>query len=358
MTTTTVKDTSFKTLKTIQLSDPQRFGYAALRIRRDAIIDALTAAARSVDVPINYGYNLVDIVENGIDVARCRFDNGAEKSVSLVVGADGLRSRVRKVSFPNAPAPAYTGQAGLMWSVPRGKLNFPLGSGLDASRGAASMMTPQGVVLFVPDSVDGVDMRIGTQRPVQELDVSGWKALAEDRKAYLSLLRQDGEEIPEPVESAIKYAESNDEAGVFLWPFYFLSTMDGWISRSGNGRVVLIGDAAHAFPPSGGQGAGMAIEDAEGLGLILGEMGKNQAVKARLEIWQKWRKQRIDRVTEYTAQLGKSRVAKPVLATAEESTAKQTKPANPLGDLDELAWLYDWRSKEQLKTWMGQENTI
>ena len=166
---------------------------------------------------------------------------------------------------------------------------------------------------------------------MQELDVSGWKALAEDKKAYLSLLRQNGEEIPEPVESAIKYAEGNDEAGVFLWPFYFLSTMDEWISRSGNGRVVLIGDAAHAFPPSGGQGAGMAIEDAEGLGLILGEMGKNQAVKARLEIWQKWRKQRIDRVTEYTAQLGKSRVAKPVSATAEESTAKQTKPANPTG---------------------------
>ena len=147
MTTTTVKDASFKTLKTIQLSDPQRFGYAALRIRRDAIIDALTAAARSVDVPINYGYNLVDIVENGIDVARCRFDNGAEKICFPWLSVPMVSDLVSAKSvFPNAPAPAYTGQAGLMWSVPRGKLNFPLGSGLDASRGAASMMTPQGVV--------------------------------------------------------------------------------------------------------------------------------------------------------------------------------------------------------------------
>ena len=34
--------------------------------------------------------------------------------------------------------------------------------------------------------------------------------------------------------------------------------------------MVLIGDAAHAFPPTGGQGAGMAVEDADGLGLVLG----------------------------------------------------------------------------------------
>jgi hypothetical protein len=64
MTTATIKDSSFKTLKTLQLSDPQRFGYPALRIRRDAIVGTLTAAARSLDVPINYGYKLIDIVED------------------------------------------------------------------------------------------------------------------------------------------------------------------------------------------------------------------------------------------------------------------------------------------------------
>jgi 2-polyprenyl-6-methoxyphenol hydroxylase-like FAD-dependent oxidoreductase len=219
------------------------------------------------------------------------------------------------------------------------------------------MMTTQGVVLFVPDSVDGADMRIGAQRPVEERDVSGWKALAEDKAAHLRLLRSAGEEIPEPVESAIKYAERDDRSGVFLWPFYFLSTLEGWVSRGGKGRVVLIGDTAHAFPPSGGQGAGMAIEDAEELGLVLGELATSFGVQEKLGIWRKWRKDRVDRVAEYTAQLGKSRIAKPVPPTEDGVTAKEAKPARPLGDLDDLAWLYDWRSKDNLTAWMEQGNS-
>lgn len=354
MTTTTIRDTSFRALKTVQISKPERYGYAALRIRRDALIESLEAAAHKCDIPINYEHKLVAIDEHDSG-ATCHFSNGVTKSASLVVGADGLHSMVRTIRFPNAPAPTYTGQAGIMWSVPRLELKYPVTSKpqSDMNLESTSMTTPQGVVLFVPNSSDGADMRIGAQRPLIERDVAGWKKLGQDKEGLAKVLRETCEEIPEPVRSAIEYAERSDKNEFFLWPFYVLSMIDGWVSKGRKGRVVLIGDGAHAFPPTGGQGAGMAVEDAHGLGLVLG-MQSGPTVEERLKIWLKWRMNRIDRVAEYIANLGKSRLASPQPKVGDEGIRKETKPANPLGDIDDMAWLYDWESKEQLAAWMGK----
>jgi 2-polyprenyl-6-methoxyphenol hydroxylase-like FAD-dependent oxidoreductase len=140
-----------------------------------------------------------------------------------------------------------------------------------------------------------------------------------------------------------------------LWPFYVLETLGGWISQGWKGRVVLIGDAAHAFPPTGGQGACQAIEDAHGLGLALGEIGKYWDVERALSLWYGWRKKRLDRVSEYTAQLRKNRAAPP--PSSSDCSNRETN-ANPLGDFDSLAGLYDWRSHEALTAWTKQEMDV
>ena len=53
-------------------------------------------------------------------------------------------------------------------------------------------------------------------------------------------------------------------------------------------------------------------------------------------------------MAEYTANLGKSRVVVPHPTTG-SGTAAETKPVSLLGDIDEMNWLYDWNSKDQLK---------
>ena len=76
MTTTAIKDASFKTLRTVELGDPQRYGYTALRIKRDALIGTLEAEARKLSVAINYEHELTDILEDRADGIKCRFSNG------------------------------------------------------------------------------------------------------------------------------------------------------------------------------------------------------------------------------------------------------------------------------------------
>jgi salicylate hydroxylase len=54
-----------------------------------------------------------------------------------------------------------------------------------------------------------------------------------------------------------------------LWQLRDLDPLDTWI----RGRVILIGDAAHAMLPTQGQGASQAIEDAEALGAFFSDIG-------------------------------------------------------------------------------------
>ncbi|EOD46177.1 putative fad binding domain protein [Neofusicoccum parvum UCRNP2] len=52
---------------------------------------------------------------------------------------------------------------------------------------------------------------------------------------------------------------------VKVWDLQDIDPLPTWI----RGRAILIGDAAHAMSPLQGQGANMAIEDAEGMRLFL-----------------------------------------------------------------------------------------
>ena len=122
MSTTVVRD-SYKCLMTVPMSDCSRYSYAALQIRRDVILGSLIAEARQHGIPINYEHKLVEIAGYGAG-ATCLFANGVERVVSLVVGADGLRSKTREISFLSAPAPTCIKRTGLMWSVQRPVLKF------------------------------------------------------------------------------------------------------------------------------------------------------------------------------------------------------------------------------------------
>jgi salicylate hydroxylase len=93
----------------------------------------------------------------------------------------------------------------------------------------------------------------------------------------------------------------NIEGDMNFWALVDLPRLPRW-SR---GRVVLLGDAAHAPLPHQGQGAGQAIEDAYTFGRILVDRGLDD-YGATFEAFERLRKGRTSRVKTYSRLAGKS----------------------------------------------------
>lgn len=56
---------------------------------------------------------------------------------------------------------------------------------------------------------------------------------------------------------------------LLVLPRYITPRIPQWCSPSGSGKILLLGDAAHAMPPDSGQGVSCAAEDAATIGLLL-----------------------------------------------------------------------------------------
>jgi len=91
------------------------------------------------------------------------------------------------------------------------------------------------------------------------------------------------------------------EGDMNFWALADLPRLPRW-SR---GRVVLLGDAAHAPLPHQGQGAGLAIEDAYALGVLLGTCGLEDYGPV-FETFGNLRKHRAGRVQAYSRVAGRA----------------------------------------------------
>lgn len=217
-------------------------------------------------------------LEQSPDQVTVRFSDNREASFDLLIGADGIYSRIRAMVFGDHLKPAFSGQGGWRCNMPR----FAEVDCLTMYRGKNG-----GQAGFCPLKEDLMYLLQTTEEPgnpmmpVDQLDV---------------LFRQRLAEFEGPV------ARARDEfitsaSQVIYKPFESIFVDQSWF----NGRVALIGDAAHATTPHLGQGAGMAIED----GVVLAEELAGKELEDALESYMKRRFERCKFVVESSLQIGK-----------------------------------------------------
>jgi 2-polyprenyl-6-methoxyphenol hydroxylase-like FAD-dependent oxidoreductase len=176
----------------------------------------------------------VTAVEERDDGVFARGADGKEERGDLLVGADGVRSVVRSAIADVRPRYAgYTAWRGVSPApVEPGRLTESWGVGerfglIDIGRGRTYWFATKNAPEGEPDEPEGKKAEILRR-------FSGWH---------------------DPI-AAI--AESADEGAILRNDVYYLEPLRRW----SEGRVVLVGDAAHATTPGVGQGAAQAIEDA------------------------------------------------------------------------------------------------
>jgi len=266
-------------LPTPRLAGPDVPGGGA--IMRPVLARILADATRASGANVHLGCTFTAIEQDadGVDVS---FTDGQRRRYDLVIGADGLYSKVRETVFPSAPTPRYSGQA--VW---RAVLPRP-----PEIQTATMWMGPRVKPGVNPVSKTEMYLFVTEPRPSNE---------HVDPATFATRLRALLEDFPAPVLKAIREQIGPDSQIVFR-PLEGLLMPRPW----SKGRVVLIGDTVHATTPHLASGACIGIEDA----LVLAEeLGRTGDVGRALNAFENRRWERCRMVVENSARLGEIEVA-------------------------------------------------
>lgn len=117
-----------------------------------------------------------------------------------------------------------------------------------------------------------------------------------------------------------------------------------WTSATGN--VVILGDAAHAIPPSAGQGINQAFEYVYILALLLGQTDRIADVSEALRFWQTYRQARVDKVLELNKQIDQRR-----MPSTDDVVGS---PSGLVKQSFELGWLFKPDFKKDVMDWVAK----
>lgn len=211
--------------------DAARFGHPLTMIRRGRLHAILDEAARAQGVTILHRQRLVGLSDDG----TASFEHGQRLRGDVVFGCDGLRSTTRALAFSSAPSPR---PIGLLDVGGFARVDVPIPPGVNVmvfGRRAffGAFRAPDGEVWWfhngpMPREDEPAELR------------ARLLALHADDPSWVGALLEATPELLGP------------------WPLHRVDGLPRW----SEGRVCLLGDAAHAMSPSAGQGASMAMEDA------------------------------------------------------------------------------------------------
>ncbi|KAF8313881.1 FAD/NAD(P)-binding domain-containing protein [Clavulina sp. PMI_390] len=281
-----------------------KYGYDGLRIYRTELVNTLVGMLGEFGVPICFGKKFVRVLTESSDGVTWEFADGEIGRAPFLVGADGIHSTVRSYLYPDMKL-AFTHMSGVTAAVPTSQLG-PLPEGVRLP--LTYMMPPFGSFTIAPQLFDGSEVLIGKPRRIEgDGSRDELAAMTADKEEFVRFLQDNNPGFPAMVHNA---AAKIDHAKINFWPFFVVPRMEHWSSQGGAGagfgRVVMVGDAAHAIPPSSGQGINQAFEDVYMFARFL------RAAKVgddALRFWQSYRQDRVDQVMAITKQIDLRRMS-------------------------------------------------
>lgn len=270
-------------------------------------------------IRIEHGKMLTGAVETANGVTA-RFADGTEAEGDILIGADGIRSTVRELIDPGAPAPEYAGMISFGArvtgpGVPSTEGKMPMSFGKHAFFGY-QVFDETSAIWFV----NLPHKQPLTAAEAQRTPAAQWLPLlagqfADDRTPAARLISRT-----DPADLLIVGAMENMPS-VPVWR---------------RGRMVLVGDSAHAPSSSSGQGASLAIESAIELARCLRDLPYDQAFAT----YEALRRPRVERVIKETTHKNSAKTAGPagrvLFALAMKVFTKLSKP-------EKMAWMFDYR---------------
>ncbi|MCK8787070.1 FAD-dependent monooxygenase [Roseomonas sp. NAR14] len=215
----------------------RRYGAPYINVHRGDLHAALASAVAPDSIA--FGHRLAGIETRG-DGCRLLFGNGATAEADIVIGADGVNSRVRELVL-GVEKPRYTGHVAHRCIVPAAAVDPPPAD-------CTKWWGPDRHLLIYYMTGRRDELYLVTSFPEPELTVAGaWAPCdADEFRAELAGFHPEVRRVAAAAGAVTK------------WPVFDREPVPVW----SEGRLVLLGDACHPLRPYMAQGAAMAIEDA------------------------------------------------------------------------------------------------
>ncbi|XVU21593.1 FAD-dependent monooxygenase [Actinoplanes sp. CA-054009] len=198
---------------------------------------------------------------------------GSHGDLDIVVGADGVYSKVRRHVLDEDLRPRYIGQSAFRLNIPR----EPEIDRIVLQKGA------EGMAGFVPIGPDTAYLFYNTTWRQEQDDVA--RVLRDSLAPFGGLTGR------------IRDRHITDSSAIVFRPEEWLIAPAPWHK----GRIVLIGDAVHAVTPHLGQGAAQAIED----GVVLAEcLATEPSIEEAFRAYTGRRYERCKLIVEASVQIG------------------------------------------------------
>ncbi len=274
----------------VPLGTPLADGTVALTMKRSGLSTLLADAAVAAGAGLRTGSEVVSISHGGRDGVEVTLADGEVLAGDLVVGADGIRSRVRSFVDPAAQGARYLGLT-----------NF---GGLTRDTPVAATLAPEAWHFVFGHRCFTGAFPLGNGDVVWFANVPRPEIGREERRSTTArewsqllaeLTEPDAGPMTELVRTGVLELAGDNT--------YDLPRVATWRGPA----IVLVGDAVHAPSPSSGQGAAMALEDAV---VLVGE------VAARgldgLARYEDARRRRVEGIVRAGARTSSAKVPGPV----------------------------------------------
>jgi 2-polyprenyl-6-methoxyphenol hydroxylase-like FAD-dependent oxidoreductase len=277
------------TLAQIKNGDPAKLGQPAVSMVRSALHEVIRDEVEAQGIHIEYHKRLQNITcdENKV-VAH--FDDSTHAEGDLLVGADGIHSKTRRTILPDGPEPGYVGIVGVGGVVPAAAVTH-----LTQRQKQSFSFTYGARGFFGYCGAENGDMmwwsNLPRERELTREEMS--KFSLDDLKAEMLAIYGDYHDpIPTLIRNTVKPLKHN---------IFDIQSLPAWHK----GRILVIGDAAHAVSPNAGQGAAMALEDAMYLAKLLRDCGDYEQVFTQFE---QDRKPRVERIVAEGRRRGSDKI--------------------------------------------------
>jgi salicylate hydroxylase len=225
----------------------ERQGMGVLQVHRADLHTLLMEAVLTNDpAALNPGHEFVRLEQDGTGVT-VTFANGAVRRADVVIGADGNASAVRSFLFPGE-APRFNGQVAFRALIPDELVPEAI-----RERELAMHPAPRRYLLHYPLRRGRIMNLIGCGQSASWQE-EGWAIPATNQEF--------AEHYSDFAPELLTLIRNIPVGELFKWGLRDREPLGTWTQ----GRVTMLGDAAHPMTPFLGQGACMALEDA----LLLG----------------------------------------------------------------------------------------